>query len=218
MYLLSQLVGEGGLVVGVDMTPEQLEVARRYEDWHRNKFRYAKSNVRFLQGYIERLGDLGLEEASFDVVISNCVINLSPDKEAVLHQAYRLLKEGGEIYFSDVYSDRRVSRELREDKVLWGECLSGALYWNDFLHIARKVGFLDPRLVACSPIEITNPEIKAKVGHIKFFRYLPTSLRPTVISLSATYRLWKLPMLEPDCEDYGQVTVFRFACNLNTTP
>ena len=152
------------------MTAEQLEVARRQENWHRAKFQYAKSNVRFLQGYIERLGDLDLEPGTFDIIISNCVINLSPDKESVLRQAYRLLKEGGEIYFSDVYADRRVPQELREDKVLWGECLSGALYWNDFLRISKAAGFLDPRLVASSPIEIQNPEVKSKVGHIKFFR------------------------------------------------
>lgn len=152
------------------MTAEQLEVARRHEDWHRAKFKYSKSNVRFLEGYIERLGDLGLEPESFDVIISNCVINLSPDKESVLRQAYRLLKQGGEIYFSDVYADRRVPEELRQDKVLWGECLSGALYWNDFLQISKVVGFLDPRLVASSTIEIQNPEVKSKVGHIKFFR------------------------------------------------
>jgi arsenite methyltransferase len=148
-------------------------------------------SCRFLQGYIEKLDELELEEGSFDLIISNCVINLSPDKEAVLKQAYRLLKEGGEIYFSDVYSDRRVPQTLREDPVLWGECLSGALYWNDFLQLSKKAGFLDPRLVASSPITISNEDIEAKVSHIKFF--------------SATYRLWKLPLLESDCEDYGQV-------------
>ncbi len=65
------------------------------------------------------------------------MINLSPDKRAVLAGAYRLLKPGGELYFSDVYSDRRVPQALTKDPVLWGECLTGALYWNDFLHLAR---------------------------------------------------------------------------------
>lgn len=64
-----------------------------------------------------------------DVIISNCVINLCTDKEAVLKECLNLLKPGGELYFSDVYANRRVPKSLQEDEVLWGECLSGALYW-----------------------------------------------------------------------------------------
>ena len=94
-YVLAQLVGEQGAVVGVDMTDEQLEIANRHVDWHTEKFGYKKSNVQFLKGYIEKLDELDLADESFDIIVSNCVINLSPDKEAVLEQAYRLLKPGG---------------------------------------------------------------------------------------------------------------------------
>lgn len=95
VYVLSQLVGEEGEVVGVDMTDEQLAIARGYEDWHRAKFGYQKSNVKFVQGYIERLNELSaLESESFDLIVSNCVINLSPDKPAVFREAFRLLKPG----------------------------------------------------------------------------------------------------------------------------
>ncbi len=189
-YLLAQLVGEQGYVIGVDMTDEQLEVANRHIEWHREKFGYARSNVEFRKGYIEQLDALGLEENSFDIIVSNCVINLSLDKEAVLRGAYKLLKPGGELYFSDVYSDRRVPADLVNDPVLYGECLSGALYWNDFHNLAKKVGFLDPRLVEDRPIGLDNEEIRDKIGHINFF--------------SATYRLFKLEELESHCEDYGQ--------------
>lgn len=117
---------------------------------------YAAPNVLFKKGYIERLGELGLPEASFDIVISNCVINLSPDKRAVLEGAFRLLKPGGELYFSDVYSDRRVPTRLTKDPVLWGECLTGALYWNDFLHLAQYEfltgWFLHPPPRLCVPV------------------------------------------------------------------
>ena len=194
-YALAQLVGERGEVVGVDMTDEQLEVARRHQAWHRERFGFARENVRFLHGYIEQLDQLDLAPASFDAIVSNCVVNLSPDKPAVLRGVERLLKPGGELYFSDVYADRRVPREVREDPVLYGECLGGALYWNDFLRLAREAGFGDPRLVEDRPLEITDAALAAKAGGIRFF--------------SATWRLFKLEGLEPECEDYGQAVVYR---------
>ena len=200
-YVLAQLVGEQGAVVGVDMTDEQLEVANRHVDWHTEKFGYKKSNVQFLKGYIEKLDELDLAHESFDIIVSNCVINLSPDKEAVLEQAYRLLKPGGELYFSDVYSDRRVEQSLVDDPVLYGECLSGALYWNDFQNLAKKTGFIDPRLVEDRPLGIDNAKIAALIGHISFF--------------SATYRLFKLAGLETHCEDYGQAVVYRGGIDQN---
>lgn len=194
-YMLAQLVGENGYVLGVDMTDAQLAVANEHIEWHREKFGYAKSNVEFKKGYIEKLHELGLADESFDIVISNCVINLSTDKTAVLNEVFRVLKPGGEFYFSDVYSDRRVPEALVNDPVLYGECLSGALYWNDFQNLAKRCGFADPRLVEDRPLTIDNREIEKLIGHIKFF--------------SATYRLWKMLDLEPACEDYGQAVVYK---------
>lgn len=163
-YLLSQFVGESGRVVGVDMTDEQLAVANRHVGWHAEKFGYAEPNTEFHKGYIEKLEDLGLAEGSFDVVVSNCVINLCPDKRAVLKGIHRILKAGGELYFSDVYASRRVPEDLRQDPVLWGECLSGALYWNDFLALAKECGFGDPRLVKDAPITVQNKAVEARCG------------------------------------------------------
>ncbi len=194
-YMLAQLVGEAGEIVGVDMTDEQLDVARRHVDWHAREFGYPKPNARFLQGYIERLGELGLEPRSFDVIVSNCVINLSIDKAAVLKGAFDLLKPGGELYFSDVYADRRLNVDLAKDPELYGECLGGALYWNDFLSLAKAAGFLDPRLVTSRPLDVTNDAIRKKLGAAQFF--------------SATYRLFKLDGLEPACEDYGQAVIYK---------
>ena len=147
VYLLAQLVGERGEVVGVDMTAEQLAVAREHQAFHAEQFGFA--NVRFLEGQIERLEELDLEPGSFDVIVSNCVLNLSTDKPAVLRGAQRLLKPGGEFYFSDVYVDRRLPEAVQSHPVLYGECLGGALYWNDFLRMARAAGFADPRLRNC---------------------------------------------------------------------
>ncbi|MCO4792186.1 MAG: methyltransferase domain-containing protein [Bacteriovoracaceae bacterium] len=194
-YVLSKLVGDTGEVVGVDMTKEQLEVANRHIDYHTEKFGLKKPNVKFLEGQIEKLSDLHLQDDHFDAIVSNCVINLCQDKEAVLAEAYRVLKEGGELFFSDVYSDRRVPEDLQKDPVLWGECLSGALYWNDFINLAKKVGFADPRVMEVAPITIENDEVQKKCEGINF--------------VSVTYRLFKLPTLESDCEDYGQSVTYK---------
>ncbi|MCC6481778.1 MAG: methyltransferase domain-containing protein [Sphingomonadaceae bacterium] len=193
VYALAQLVGADGEVVGVDMTEEQLAVAELHRGFHCDAFGY--DNVRFLKGYIENLDELSLAPGGFDVIVSNCVINLSPDKDAVLRQIYRLLKPGGECYFSDVYADRRVPDEVRNDPVLYGECLGGALYWNDFLRMARQHGFADPRLVEDRPLAISDPHLTPLVGNLRFY--------------SATYRLFKLDGLESACEDYGQAVIYR---------
>jgi SAM-dependent methyltransferase len=179
-------------VVGVDMTDEQLAVAESHREWHSERFGFA--NVRFIKGYIEKLHELDLEPGSFDVIVSNCVVNLSPDKAAVLSGIQRLLKPGGEFYFSDVYADRRVPKALRDDSVLYGECLGGALYWNDFLSLAKGAGFADPRLVEDRPLEVTDKSLAAQIGNLQFF--------------SATYRLFKLDGLESACEDYGQGVIY----------
>jgi len=195
VFALSRLVGESGFVLGVDMTTEQLDVARRHVEYHRAKFGYHAPNVEFRQGYIEDLAALALAPESFDVIVSNCVVNLSPSKASVLAEAWRMLKPGGEMYFSDVYADRRVPAQVACDPVLYAECLGGALYWNDLLRIARAAGFTDPRLVTDEPIEVRNPRLAARVGNIRFF--------------SATYRLFKLEGLETACEDYGQAVAYR---------
>lgn len=191
-YLLSQLAGPLGRVVGVDMTAEQLAVARRHLDFHARAFGYA--NVEFLEGDIQRLGEAGLADSSFDLLVSNCVVNLARDKEAVLREAWRLLKEGGELYFSDVYADRRIPEALKEDPVLYGECLAGALYWNDFLTLAKRAGFQDPRLIESRPLALGDA-VRAKTGDLAFY--------------SATYRLFRLGELEGACEDYGQAVRYR---------
>ncbi|MGQ0710438.1 MAG: methyltransferase domain-containing protein [Rhodoferax sp.] len=193
VYALAQLAGPAGTVVGVDMTEEQLQVAQAHQAYHASAFGY--DNVRFLQGYIERLDELDLAAGSFDVIVSNCVVNLSPDKASVLRGVHRLLKAGGEFYFSDVYADRRIPSTVRHDPVLYGECLGGALYWNDFLRLAKASGFADPRLVEDRPLAITDPVLADKVGNVRFF--------------SASYRLFKLDALESACEDYGQAVRYR---------
>ncbi len=192
-FLLSKLVGEQGRVIGVDMTSEQLAVAERHRDYHARKFGYRASNVHLVQAYIEDLQAAGIESGSVDVVISNCVINLSPDKQRVFAEIFRVLKPGGELYFSDVFAGRRVPAALAADSLLLGECLGGALYIEDFRRLLRGVGCLDYRVVSSQPIRLGDPEIERRAGMIDFY--------------SKTVRAFKLD-LEDLCEDYGQVAYY----------
>ncbi|MGI9290557.1 MAG: methyltransferase domain-containing protein [Gammaproteobacteria bacterium] len=195
VFLLSRLVGPEGHVTGVDMTPEQLDVARSYQQFHMDRFGYESSNVDFVEANIEQLDQTDLADSSFDLIVSNCVINLAVDKEAVLRSAFRLLKPGGEMYFSDIYADRRVPEPLTRDPVLYGECLAGAMYWNDFLELARVSGFVDPRLMSTAPLSVTDADLQQRLGDLQF--------------CSATFRLFRLEQAETGREDYGQQAVYR---------
>ena len=199
VYIASKLVGESGHVIGVDMTEEQIGVAIKYQDEQRERFGYKTSNVRFIQGYIEDLRSLGIEDRSVDVVISNCVLNLSPAKEQVFEEIYRILKPGGELYFSDVFADRRIPEHLATDPVLCGECLGGALYVEDFRRLMMKVGFTDFRYASICGIELNNKEIEDKLGIVNF--------------TSRTVRAFKIDDLEDICEDYGQVAWYDGSIN-----
>ena len=190
-YILSKLVGKEGRVIGVDMTEAQLEIARKHKNYHAQKFGFA--NVEFRSGYIEDLKALDIADDSIDIVVSNCVLNLSPDKPRVFAEIFRVLKPGGELYFSDVFADRRVPPALSADPILLGECLGGALYGEDFRRILNAVGCNDFRTVSAAPLEINNPEIAGKLGLISF--------------QSATIRAFKLP-LEDRCEDFGQSAIY----------
>ncbi|MGE4131446.1 MAG: methyltransferase domain-containing protein [Bdellovibrionales bacterium] len=194
VFMLSKLVGPTGQVTGVDMTDEQLEVARKHIDYHTRKFGFPSSNVTFKQGYIEDLESLGVPTASVDLVTSNCVINLSPNKERVFKEIFRVLKPGGELYFSDVFATRRLPSHFREDPVLLGECLGGALYVEDFRRMMFDLGCSDFRVTAKSKIDLFSEPIKKAIGLTEFF--------------SITVRAFKLN-LEDRCEDFGQVAIYK---------
>ena len=192
-YILSKLVGPKGKVIGVDMTDEQLVVAKRHQEYHQKAFGHTTSNIVFIKGYIEDLKTAGIEDNSIDLVVSNCVINLSPNKKKVFSEIFRVLKPGGELYFSDVFSDRRIPANVASDKVILGECLGGALYTEDFRRMMFEVGCSDFRSMGKTKIEVINQEISKQTGNIQFY--------------SITIRAFKI-LLEDRCEDYGQVAYY----------
>lgn len=177
-FVLSKLVGEHGHVTGVDMTKEQVDVANKYVEYHAEQFGYSKPNTDFKLGEMEHLSDVGIQDSSLDIIISNCVVNLTADKSVVLKEAYRVLKDGGEVYFSDVYTDTKLSEEARKDEVLWGECVSGALHWKELVELSKEVGFSGPHLVTARPF-VVEEHLREPLGDAQF--------------VSATYRLFKVP-------------------------
>lgn len=193
-YIMSKLAGDKGFVYGIDMTKNQLDIAKKYIEEQTTKYGYKEANVEFILDNIENIPE-HIAEQSLDLVTSNCVLNLLEDKGIILKQIYRVLREGGEFYFSDIYSDRRIPRKIKEHKVLYGECMGGALYYNDFKRLALEAGFTDPRVVDERPIAIDNKELELLVGNIKF--------------ISTTYRLWKIGGLENRCEDYGHMAIYK---------
>jgi ubiquinone/menaquinone biosynthesis C-methylase UbiE len=168
-------VGPTGEVVGVDITLEQLSISRNYLKYHSDLFGY--SNVSFIEGRIENLADLGLQPQSFDLIVSNCVLNLSMDKSAVLEGVRNLLKNDGRFYFADIYADTPIPPELRNHPVLYGECLSGAFYTDEFIALSQKMGFLEPELITQKSITIDDNELALLLKNINF--------------CSATYQLHK---------------------------
>jgi arsenite methyltransferase len=128
----ARAVGKGGRVIGVDMTSEMLRLARL------NQVKVGLDNVEFRLGEIEHLP---VADASVDVVISNCVINLSPDKPQVFREAYRVLKSGGRLAVSDIVTDGPLSDAVRESLSAWASCISGALDVQDYRAAIEAAGF-----------------------------------------------------------------------------
>jgi len=149
VLLSAKRVGPAGFVYGLDMTDEMLALAQQ------NKAKAGAANVAFLKGRIE---DIPLPAGSVDVIISNCVINLSADKGRVLRDAYRVLKPGGRFAVSDVVADGPVPEALRRDMEAWVGCLAGALDIDTYKGLLMEAGF------EAVSVEITRRYTVAEVG------------------------------------------------------
>ncbi len=137
-FLVSQKVGVAGKVIGVDMTPQMIAKAR--ENAKRGNYK----NVEFLHGEIEHLP---LPDASVDAVISNCVINLSPDKSRVFKEAYRVLKHGGRMMISDIVLTQPLPEAVMKSVEAYTGCVAGAMVKDDYLALIRNAGFSEVSVV-----------------------------------------------------------------------
>jgi arsenite methyltransferase len=158
-------VGETGRVIGVDMTPDILARANA------NKARLGVSNVEFRQGQIEALP---VEDNTVDIVMSNCVINLSPNKPAVFREAYRVLKPGGRVSISDIVTEGEFSPELRAQTDKWAECVTGAIDVAQYTGMMREVGFVDITVVD----KVIDSETKPQPGMPRIYSARITARKP----------------------------------------
>ncbi len=140
-FLAAKQVGEQGRVIGVDMTPEMLNKARA------NAERLKAPNVEFRAGYLE---GLPVEDHSIDVIISNCVINLSPDKPQVFREMFRAVKPGGRVSVSDIVTNGTLPKAVQQSIDAWGACVAGALQAGDYVRGLREAGFVDVQVQAKS--------------------------------------------------------------------
>ncbi|MFQ5956220.1 MAG: methyltransferase domain-containing protein [Candidatus Brocadiales bacterium] len=135
-FIAAKKVGPSGMVIGVDMTDEMLDRATDFKSEVARNLGY--DVVDFRKGFLE---EIPAESGSVDIILSNCVINLSPDKKQVFREMWRVLRDHGRIVVSDIVSDKKVPEHLRADKLLWGQCLSGALTEEEFLAFIEQAGF-----------------------------------------------------------------------------
>lgn len=135
-FIASKVVGKTGKVIGIDMTDEMLRLANKHKVQVCNNLGY--SNVEFRKGLLE---DIQVESDCVDIIISNCVINLSATKEKVFQEIFRILRNHGRFVISDIVSDKEVPEQIRSDKKLWGECVAGAITQKNLIEIANMVGF-----------------------------------------------------------------------------
>jgi ubiquinone/menaquinone biosynthesis C-methylase UbiE len=161
-FIAAEQVGESGRVFGVDMTPDMLALANA------NRDRMGVTNVEFIEGHLE---DIPLPDASVDVVISNCVICLSPDKDAVFQEAYRVLTPGGRLHVSDMLAMTDEGPAL-VDAASWASCIGGAEYRETYLARMVAAGFID---IATTQEELKFDErqVSLNVASVKVSAHKP---------------------------------------------
>jgi SAM-dependent methyltransferase len=149
----SRLVGPTGRVIGIDMTDTMLEIARKNAVVVATNLGYPSSNVEFRKGLADAMP---VDDGTIDLIISNCVINLAPDKRKVFREMYRVAKPGGRFTISDIVADQTVPQYLVHDTQKWGDCLSGALTLTDYMNGMTAAGFFGIHLAKFSPWRVID--------------------------------------------------------------
>lgn len=161
-FFAAKKVAETGKVIGVDMTPEMIERARS------SAARLKLTNVEFRQGFLE---DLPVDANSVDVIISNCVINLSPDKAKVFGEAFRVLKPGGKLAVSDIVTDGPLPEPIKQSLTAWAGCVAGAVEAEEYVSMMKSVGFTD---ISITPVFFDKETVDSALEDMKDITELKT--------------------------------------------
>lgn len=180
-FIAAKTAGKSGKVIGIDMTDEMLSHAEKNRKYVEKKLGY--SNIDFRKGVLE---DIPVDSDSVNIIVSNCVINLSTSKQKVFKEIYRILKNHGRFVISDIVSDTEVPEDMRSDKKLWGECVSGAETQQNLMETAKTAGFYG--------ISTEHDYIWKEVNGIKFS--------------SVTFRGWKFTKGK-ECVYKGQYAIYK---------
>ncbi len=154
-FFAAKKVGAAGHVIGVDMTPEMIDRARS------SAKRMNLDNVEFRQGYLE---DLPVQANSVDVIISNCVINLAPDKSKIFSEAFRVLKAGGKLAVSDIVTDGPLPDAIKKSLSAWAGCIAGAVEADDYIGMMKAVGFTD---ISITPVYFDQEDVDSALADMK---------------------------------------------------
>ncbi len=180
-FLAASKVGKTGKVIGVDMTPEMIEKARE------NKQKGDYDNVEFRLGEIE---NLPIADNSVDIIISNCVINLSPEKGRVFEEAFRVLKPGGRIMVSDIVLLKAIPDAIMDSIEMYVNCIAGASLKTDYLEKIKAAGFQKVSVIGEEPFSveyiISDPTVKAIVKNLKISPELTRDIANSIVSVKVT--------------------------------
>jgi ubiquinone/menaquinone biosynthesis C-methylase UbiE len=170
-FIAAKIVGPQGKVTGVDMTENMLANARKNAEQVSANLGY--NNIEFKHGFLE---SVPVDDQSADVVTSNCVINLSTNKEEVFREIHRVLKPGGRFVIADIISDKPVPQEMRNNRELWGECISGALTIDEFINYSKQSDF--------HGFTLQKDYLWKIVEGIRFYSYILTAYKPVPVEQS----------------------------------
>lgn len=161
-FVISQLAGSNSRVIGLDATESQLQVGRSALPWH-SKEHADSAPITFLEGDMSNMSAL-IPDESVDVVVSNCVLNLTSDKDAVFAEIARVLKPGGELLFADIFSSRELDPRLQSDPVLHGECLAGAHYLPHLQRQLKSIGMSELLIMNKTTVDVHEKDLQSKLG------------------------------------------------------
>ncbi|XP_076437094.1 arsenite methyltransferase-like isoform X1 [Babylonia areolata] len=168
VFLLSKLVGPTGYVVGFDLTEGLIKTAQEQSAYHCKQWGYDKPNFEFRVLNAEKLDEAGFSPGEFDIIVSNGVFCLVPDKERVFRAAFSLLKPGGQFYLNDVYAEKDPPEKYKNNETLWSLGTTGSMRWDTLCPVVTSIGFTTPYLTCAAPMRVEKEEYRKMLENARY--------------------------------------------------